>query len=390
MHPMFLVYCVLALAGIPFVYYLIALYSSWRFFSVGREEAGRSFTPPVSILKPVRGLDPDAYENFATFCRQDYPDYEILFCVDQGDPALPVLQKLIEDFPKSRIRLLFGSGRDAINDKVARLVRLTNEAKHDIFVISDGDVRVRPDYLKTVVAPFHNPKLGAATCLYASTKENTFLEELQSISMISDFFANVLIAWELEGVKFAFAQTTITTRKNIEGFGGYEILESRPADDFYIGRLAAEQGLETKLLPYVVQSVADFRTLRDLLYKRVRWATVQRHMRPLGHIGLVFTWGLAWALAAVAVHPSALTAVAYLGGYLLCRMAIAWLIGSWGMKQKGVWRKMPLIPLWDALAFAIWIASFVRTTIRWRGVDYLLREGTLVAATPNTAGSASR
>jgi ceramide glucosyltransferase len=390
MHPTLLIYCVLALAGIPFIYYLIALYSSWRFFSSGKAESESHFAPPVSILKPVRGLDPDAYQNFASFCCQDYPDYEILFCVDRDDPALPVLEKLIHDFPERRIRLLFGSGRRAINDKVARLVRLTNEAKHDIFVISDGDVRVGPDYLRTVVAPFRNPRLGAATCLYASTKESSFLEELQSISMIADFFANVLIAWELEGVKFAFAQTTITTRQNIEGFGGYEILENRPADDLYIGRLASEQGLETKLLPYVVQSVADFRSLRDLLYKRVRWATVQRHMRPLGHIGLVFTWGLAWALAALAVYPSALVAGIYLGGYLFFRMAIAWLIGSWGMKQKGLWKKMPLIPLWDAMAFGIWIASFACTTIRWRGVDYLLREGMLVAATPNTAGSASR
>jgi ceramide glucosyltransferase len=390
MHPISLVNCVLALAGIPLIYYLIALYSSWRFFSSSKAESEINFAPPVSILKPVRGLDPDAYQNFASFCCQDYPEYEILFCVDPDDPALSVLERLISDFPQSPIRLLFGSGRDAINDKVARLVRLTNEAKYDIFVISDGDVRVQPDYLRTVVAPFQNPKLGAATCLYVSTEENTFLEQLQSISMISDFFANVLIAWELEGVKFAFAQTTITTRRNIEGFGGYEILENRPADDFYIGRLASEQGLETKLLPYVVQSVADFRSLRDLLYKRVRWATVQRHMRPMGHIGLIFTWGLAWALAALAVHPSALVACTYLGGYLFFRIAIAWLIGSWGMKQKGLWKKMPLIPLWDVMAFAIWVASFARTTIRWRGVDYLLREGMLVAATPDTAGSASQ
>src|ERR1700712_3073709 len=131
---------VLCLACLPFVYYVLVLYSSWRFF---RRRANQqdpqlsSFTPPISILKPVRGIDPDAYENFASFCRQDYPDYEILFCVDRGDPALPVLEQLIEDFPQKRIRLLFGSGRDAINDKVARLVRLTTEAKHDIFVISD-------------------------------------------------------------------------------------------------------------------------------------------------------------------------------------------------------------------------------------------------------------
>jgi ceramide glucosyltransferase len=379
----------LAVAAIPSIYYLLALFSTIRFFTVSKREVEKyaDFTPPVSCLKPIKGLDLNAYENYASFCRQDYPNYEILFCVDSDDPALPVLEKLIADFPKCRIRLLFGSGRNAINDKVARLVRLTAEAQYDIFIITDGDVRVRPDYLRAVVAPFADPRLGAATCMYVSTKETTFLEELQSISMISDFFANIMIAWKLDGVKFTLAQTIATTRKNINGFGGYQVLENRPADDLYIGRFAAEQGLDTKLLPYVVQSVADFRSLREFLHKRLRWSTVQRRMRPWGHVGLFFTWGLPWALLAVATHPSIDIAVAYLGGYLLLRMAMAWLIGTWGMKQKGLWKKMPLIPLWDAMAFGIWLISFGQNIIRWRGVDYRLHQGTLVPASQNTPES---
>jgi ceramide glucosyltransferase len=385
-------YAILAVAAIPFIYYLLALYSTARFFleASDRTTPETDFLPPVSCLKPIKGLDEGAYENYRSFCRQDYPEYEILFCVDPDDPALPLLEKLVREFPERTIRLLIGSGRDAINDKVGRLYRLTNEAAYDIFVITDGDVRVRPDYLRSVVAPFRDPNLGAATCLYVSTEETTFLEELQSISMISDFFANVMIAWKLDGVKFAFAQTIVTTRKNIFGFGGYQVLESRPADDLYIGRLASEQGLETKLLPYVVESVADFRSLGDLFNKRVRWATVQRHMRPWGHVGLIFTWGLPWALVAVAIRPTVATAIAYLGGYLLFRIAMAWLIGTWGMKQKGVWKKMPLIPLWDVMAFLIWLASFGRKTIRWRGVDYFLREGRLVAAAPGAVEGGSR
>ncbi len=384
-------YIILAFAAIPFIYYLLVLYSTTHFFRDAKRRYGQNseFTPPVSCLKPIKNLDLDAYENYASFCRQDYPEYEILFCVDQDDPALPVLEKMIHDFPERRIRLLFGSGRDAINDKVARLVRLTNEAQHDLFVITDGDVRVRPDYLRSVVAPFRDPKVGAATCLYASTKENSFLEEIQSISMISDFFAGIMAAWELDGAKFTLSQTIVTTRKNISGFGGYQLIENRPADDLYIGRLASEQGLEVKLLPYVVQTVADFQSLNDLLYKRVRWMTVMRHMRPWGHFGLIFTWGLPWALTAVAVHPSAGVAAAYLGGYLLCRTAMTWLIGAWGMKQTGLWKKMPLIPVWDVMAFFIWLVSFGQKTIRWRGIDYRLRGGRLVPVASGTARSAS-
>ena len=382
---------VLGIAAIPFIYYLLALYSTARFFIVSRREGGKNtdFLPPVSCLKPIKGLDEDAYENYASFCRQDYPEYEIVFCVDLDDPALPVLEKLIRDFPERQIRLLFGSGRNAINDKVGRLTRLTTEAKYDLFVITDGDVRVRPDYLRTVVSPFRDPKVGAATCLYVSTKETNLVQELQSIGMISDFFAPVMVAWQLNDLKVTFGQSIITTRKAVQAYGGYPVIEDRPADDVYAGRLVAEQGFEVKLLPYVVQSVADFQSMSELLHKRTRWMTVQRLMRPWGHLGLIFTWGLPWSLVAVATHPTASVAIAYLGGYAACRIAITWTIGVWGMKQKGLWKKMPLIPVWDAMAFVMWIASFGRRTIRWRGVDYFLREGRLVAATRTPAARGS-
>jgi ceramide glucosyltransferase len=373
---------ILAIAAIPFVYYLLALYSAVRFFTTSRRDTAPNtdFLPPISCLKPIKGLDEDAYENYASFCRQDYPQYEIVFCVDRDDPALPVLEKLIGDFPDRDIRLLFGSGRSAINDKVGRLTRLTAEAKYDIFVITDGDVRVHPDYLRNVVSPFRDPKVGAATCLYVSTRETNLVQELQSIGMISDFFGPVLVAWQLGDLKVTFGQSILTTRKAVTAYGGYRVLEDRPADDVYAGRLVAEQGFEVKLLPHVVQSVADFTTMRDLLHKRTRWMTVQRLMRPWGHLGLIFTFGLPWALAAIAAQPTVAVALAYLGGYAIFRATITWTIGGWGMKQRGLWEKMLLIPLWDALAFFMWIASFLRKTIRWRGVDYFLREGRLVIA----------
>lgn len=377
----------LAAACIPFIYYLLSLYSTWRYFrSATREREGAvDFTPPVSCLKPIKALDEDAYENYASFCRQDYPDYEILFCVDKDDPTVPVLEQLIRDFPERRIRLLFGSGRNAVNDKVARLTRLVNEAQHDIFVITDSDVRVGPDYLRMIMAPFHDPQVGAATCLYASTEEKNLTQYLQSIGMISDFFPGVMVAWQLDGVKFTFGQTIAITRKAVAGYGGYETIEDRPADDLWAGRLVEAQGYEVKLLPYVVQSVADFRSFPDLLFKRVRWMTVMRLMRPWGHLGLIFTWGLPWSLLAVAIHPSLAVACAYLGSYLIFRIAMSWMVGVWGMKQSGLWKKMLLIPLWDAMAFAIWLASFARRTIRWRGVDYYIREGKLVSASANSA-----
>ncbi len=376
-------YIVLFVAAIPGIYYLLAIYSSLRYFRVARREnpPNNDFFPPISCLKPIRGLDDDAYENYASFCRQDYPEYEILFCVDSDDPALPVLEKLVADFPERNIRLLYGSGRNAINDKIGRLVRLVSEAQYDLLVITDGDIRVGPDYLRAMAHPFRDPKVGGATVLYVSTEETSFIQELQSIAMISDFFAGIFVAWQLDGVKFMFGQSIITTKQRIAGFGGYESIENRPADDLNVGRLVAQQA-EVKLLPYIVKTVADFQSLKDLFYKRVRWMTVMRLVRRQGHRGLIFTWGLIWALIAVATHPTWPVVIGYLGGYVVLRVLMAWVIGIHGMKQKKIWQKMPLIPLWDLVAFFIWIASFGRSTIRWRGFDYYIRDGILVPVNP--------
>ena len=379
-----LLYVFLGVAAIPFVYYFLALYSSWQFFRQARKSSQNlDYTPPVSNLKPIRGLDSEAYENFASYCNQDYPDYELLFGIGDGDEAvLEVIEKLKRDFPQRRIRVVHISGHTAPNDKVVKLARLVSEAQNEVLVINDSDVRVRPDYLRSVVSPLRDPKVGAVTCLYISTQEHTFLQKLQSIGMICDFYPGILVARQLDGVKFAFGQTIVTTRKHLAGFGGYTAIENRPADDLLVGRLVAEQGFEVALLPYAVETVADFRSLREFFFKRLRWMTVMRHMRPWGHFGLIFTQGLAWSMAAVAVHPTTGVALVYLGGYFCVRVAMTWLIGVWGMKQPGIWKKMALVPLWDAWALLIWLLSFGRRSIRWRDIEYRIREGLLVPVAP--------
>jgi len=379
-------YLVLAFAAAPLAYYLIALYSAVRFFSRAVPQTDPAFTPPVSNLKPIRGVDPDAYDNLASFCRQDYPDYELVLCVDQDDESvLPVVERLRREFPERNIRVLFGSGRVATNDKVAKLARLVSEAEHEVVVISDSDVRVGPDYLRTVVAPLKDPKVGAVTCFYVPTDVKTFTEHLQTIGMMSDFYAGILVAWQLDGVKFALGPTIATTRSRLAGFGGYQKIENRPADDLLVGRLISEQGYEVTLLRYCVSTVADFQSMRDLLHKRMRWIVVMRHMRPWGHLGLFLTQGLPWSLAAAAVAPSITIAGFYLGAYLVLRIAITGLIGVWGLGQRGLWSKMALIPVWDAMAFFIWVASFARNSIRWRDGQYYIRDGRLVPVTPTNA-----
>jgi len=376
-----LAYWFLGVAAIPFVYYLIVIVSSWRYFHAARRPVARvaESTPPVSILKPMRGEDLGAYENFASFCRQDYPEYEILLCVDPDDQAvMPLVEKLRRDFPEREIRVLYGSGRIATNDKVAKLERMVSEARHEVVVISDSDVRVRPDYLRQVTAPLSRPGVGAVTCFYVPTEETKFTDRLQNIGMMSDFYPGILVAWQLDGIKFALGPTIATTRTRLAGFGGYAAIENRPADDLLVGRLIADQGYEVVLLPYTIETVADYASFRELLYKRLRWIVVMRNLRPWGHFGLIFTWGLAWVLAGVASHPRAAVAAGFLGAYAVLRSVMTALIAGWGLRQAGYWKNLWLIPLWDAVACVIWLVSFSRNSIRWRGADYYIRDGQLV------------
>jgi ceramide glucosyltransferase len=385
-------YVVLAVAAIPFVYYLLGLFSTWRFFgrSLSRPATDPSFTPPVSNLKPIRGLDPDAYENFVSFCTQDYPEYEVLFCVgDADDPAVPALERLARDFPDRHIRVIFGARGIGSNDKVVKLARLVSEAQHEVVVISDSDVRVKPDYLRSVVAPLADPKVGAVTCFYAPIDDKTFTDSLQTVGMFSDFYVGILVAWQLDGVKFALGPTIATTRTRLEGFGGYDAIKNRPADDLLVGRLIAEQGYEVELLPYTISTVADYSSMSGLFHKRLRWIVVMRHLRPWGHFGLLLTQGLPWSLVAIAIHPSAGVALGYIGTYSVLRIAMTWTAGIWGLKQNTLWKKLALIPVWDAMAFGIWLTSFSRNSIRWRDAEYYIRDGKLVPVTASSAEPAA-
>jgi ceramide glucosyltransferase len=370
-------YLVLIVATFPFIYYLLAIYSSVRFFSL-RIEPNPDFTPAISILKPVRGLDDGAYENFSSFCRQDYPDYELLFCVGNADdPNVQVIEKLARDFPDRSIRLLIGSNPNATNDKVSKLSRLANEARHSYLAFSDSDIRVEPGYLRTVVAPLRDAKVGAVTCLYLQTDEKSFANSLQTIGQVSDFYASLAVAWLLDGVKFALGSTIVTRKETLAKAGLFTAIENRPADDMLVGRMIEERGYRVELLPYAVRAVVDFESMRGFLAKRMRWAVVQKNMRPWGHIGLLLTLGLLWSLIVIAVHPTIAVAAVYLGSYLFLRILMTTVIAVWGLKQPSILKKLWLIPIWDALATAILLASFARNRVQWRDGEYVIHNGTL-------------
>jgi len=372
---------VLALALAPFAYYLLAIYSALRFF-FGQRERGSStsdFTPPASILKPVRGLDREAYENFASFCQQDYPTYEILFAVsDAGDPAVSVIQKLIGDFPERSIRLLMGAENLGTSGKVCKLCRLVREARYSLLVISDSDVRVDPDYLRGVAEPFRDPKVGAVTTLFRGIVERQIVSELDCVGATAEFCAGALVARQLEGVRFTLGATMATTRERLAEIGGFEALVDHHSDDFELGNRIAARGYRVELAPKPVWMIFPAQTLRDYLRHELRWAIGLRHIRPWGHLGLLLTHGLPLSLAAAAVAQSRSVAAGYLGAYLVLRFLMAWTVGVWGLKDPVLRRKFWLLPLRDALAFPVWLASFASNRIEWRGLEFTILKGRLV------------
>jgi ceramide glucosyltransferase len=369
---------ILIAALAPFAYYLFAILAARRFFA-NRTPPSSDFFPPVSLLKPIYGLDRDAYESFASFCRQEYPEFEILFCVsDESEPALPAIRKLIDDFPQRRIRLLIGSEPLGVSDKVNKLCRMACEARHDLLIVCDSDVRVDPDYLRTVVVPFRDPSVGAVTCLYRGLTDGSFAADIEALGNSTDFAPGVLAARLLSGLNFTLGATIATTKPRLAEIGGFESLANYFSDDYEVGNRIAAQGHRIELSPFPVSVVYPRETLVDAFRHQVRWNASIRCSRPWGHLGLVCTQGLAWTILAAVLAPSVAQATAFVAGYLALRAATAWQVAVWGMRDDLARRKMWMLPFRDAFAFFAWIASFFPRRVYWRGQEFYVQKRLLV------------
>jgi len=379
----------LILALAPFAYYIAAILAAEGFFRRG-DAAGPAapagFTPAVSILKPIRGLDRETYENYASFCRQDYPEFEILFCVsDDRDAAIPVIRQIIRDFPASNhpkraIRLLIGSERVGASDKVNKLCRMAREARHEIVIVSDSDVRVAPGFLRAVAAPFRDPAVGGVTCLYRGLTDGSFAADLEALGNTADFTPSVLVARMLAGGKLDFMLGAVmaTTNKRLEEIGGFEALADYFCDDYELGNRIAARGHRIELSRFPVEIVYPHETLAGAFRHQLRWNLSIRFSRPWGHLGLIFTHGLAWTLAGMLMARSWTGAVAFAAGYALLRGDVALGTGARGMGDSLVRRKPWLLPLRDAFAFLVWLWSFFPRRVLWRGQPFLIRAKRLI------------
>ncbi len=373
-------FALLALCGLG--YLALSLWSEARYLRRRRARMAKplgSFTPPVSILKPLRGSDRQMYESFRSHCLQDYPQYEIVFGVnDANDAAVADVERLQREFPRHNLRLVICPEPVGGNRKVANLVHMFKEAKYDLFVINDSDIRVERDYLRRVLAPMSDAKVGMVTALYRAEAGLSLASRMEAVTIASDFAGGVLCAVELEGgLHFGLGSTLAFPRDAAEAIGGLEALVDYLADDHELGRMIADAGYKIALSESVVETFLPDYGWRAMFQHQLRWARTIRDLRKWGYIGVLMTFGLPWAMLAALFAGAAPWSLDLLAAVAAARFASAATLCGPVLHDRQTMRDLWLVPARDVVGLAIWFASFGGDTIVWRGERFHLKDGKL-------------
>jgi ceramide glucosyltransferase len=364
------------------LYYLLCLWSASRFLLEREAAEGVRPTPDlpgISILKPLKGIDPEIYESFRSHCLQDYPEYEIIFGVsDPSDPAIESVRRLQREFPDRRIRMIVSSTILGANVKVSNLAQMIADARYGCLIVNDSDIRVEPDYLQRVTAPLADSRVGMVTCLYRGVASATLGSRLESLGISTDFCASVLAARQVEGgIRFGLGSTLAFRRADLKKIGGFNSFVDYLADDYELGKRIAALGLNIKLSDVVVETYLPAYRLLDFFAHQLRWARGVRDARAGGYFGLIFTFGMLWALVAVAASAGSLWSWTGLAFVLSLRLTVAFVVGWRVLRSHDVLRYAWLIPLRDLIAVAVWIISLGGHTVTWRGERFRLKNGKL-------------
>jgi ceramide glucosyltransferase len=359
----------LALVAGSIVYSLLTIIAARQYLSV-HAPVGPVPDLPMSVLKPLSGAEDQLEQNLRTFFTQQYAHYEILFAVrDPTDPAVAVVEKLRIEYPAIPVRLIVTGEPPYPNAKVYSLDLMKSAALYDLLVMSDSDIRATPDMLTTFAAEFADPKVGLATCPYRAVPGHTFWSSLEALGMNTQFLGGVLVARMLEGMKFALGPTIAARKSVLDEMGGFDRLKDYLAEDFVMGKFAAELGHRVLLSSNIIEHHIGGHDFATNLKHRLRWARSTRRSRPSGYVGELFTMPLPPALVLWAWAPS-LWPVPALA--ILMRACSAWACAGRVLHDPLTARCWWLLPLQDLLAFAIWLAGFFGNHIVWRGHRYVL------------------
>ncbi len=322
---------------------------------------------PLSILKPLAGVDEGLELNLRSFFEQDYPGFEMLFAVREADdPAGRIVEALQKEFPARPARLIVTGEPSYANAKVFSLDKMLAEARYDLLVMSDSDIRVAPGFLKSIASEFSDLSVALATCPYRAVSGGSLWSILEAEGMNTEFLAGLLVARMLEGVKFAVGPTVVARKSALQAIGGFEVLKNYLAEDFVMGKFAAEAGFGVILSRNIVEHRIGSQGWRANAAHRIRWVRSTRRSRPLGYIGQLFTYPLPLALLLCAVAPAWWPAIA---AALVFRAVADWSTAVWILRARPRWL---LLPLEQILSFFFWLAGFFGNTIVWRGRRYYL------------------
>ena len=361
------------IAGI--CYYAACLFAAASFFSSSEGQAV-SHLPPVSVFIPLCGQDFEAIDNFSAFCRQDYPDYQIVFGVrDSHDPVIAVVRELIVQFKHVDIQLVISADRIGENLKVSNLQNMLSRAKHEYLVIADSDVRVGPDYLRTVIAPLADRQVGLVTCLYRSARASNLPSRLEAIGIAAEFIPSVLVSRALEGMRFALGASMATSLDRLQSIGGFQAIADHLADDFMLGHLMSRSGYQIHLSRYVVEVSQPPVSFRTMIKHQIRLSRGIRACRPLGHLGLILTFGTVLSFFYLLASGGSAWSSRLLSASLVLRMIMGWVVGVHWLRDGVLRANFWLLPLRDFFSFAIWISSLGGREVEWRGQLFKLIDG---------------
>ncbi|HLC21944.1 MAG TPA: bacteriohopanetetrol glucosamine biosynthesis glycosyltransferase HpnI [Candidatus Methylomirabilis sp.] len=356
-------------------YWLLCLLGALKFLFKRPTERPEG-APPVTILKPVRGLDPGLAENCSGFCRQDYPAYQVIFGVaDPRDLAMPVLQRVLEDSPGDRHRLVIGPETYGPNRKVSLLQQMLPFATHEIVVISDSDVRVGPDYLRHIAPPFLDPTVGLVTCLYRGDGAENFAARLEEWAIDGAFAPSVMAAYAVEGVNFAFGSTLAIRRRILEKIGGFTPFADLLADDYHLAREARRQGYRLLLSDYPVACVLGRPQFSEVFGRLIRWTRTNRASRPIGYFLSGISHGTIFSVLFLLLDRFSATALAASAATIGVRAAAAYVVDAFILKSRRAAAHLLLLLPGDLVSFIAWVLSFAGKRIRWRGTLYRISDG---------------
>jgi ceramide glucosyltransferase len=365
------------------VYALLCLGSIVRFRMSRGANRKQSFPscPLVTVLKPVHGLEKHQKRNLRSTCLQDYPEYQVVFSVqDENDPAIPLLLEIQKEFGTEKVTVAIENCRAGTNGKINNMIGALKHARYDLLVISDSDVYLKPDYLKTIVSPLADPEVGCACTLYKATAADSWFEKLELLSLNADFMSNVLFAHVTGASRFCLGASAAIRRSMLDRIGGFEGLADYLVEDYEMGRRIWDMGMRVEIIPYFVDTMVDLKKPSQWWNHQVYWDQNTRAARPYAFFATALVRSVPFSILYAATRGFSALGLGVMAAAVLLRLLSAAAVLGWGLRDREGLRSLWLLVPRDISSLITWLLAFTKKTTIWRGTSFILtRDGRLVA-----------